>query len=276
MATLTRTAKPGNLWTPHDLRAFNIRIIKQDVSSFFNLQELPTLQNIPFAIWNNVAAPTGAQLSKKEQLFFSYLDSAMNKIPEEESFVSDFAVFLLGMFDYDVDHLVAHRRREMPFYMCGTRVKANADAIIIKRHGVRFQYVLLVQEAKEGYLSGHEPEPGLIAEAIAAFYHNNRIRKFRRMPPLESQTFPAMTIAGTTIIFYKITITQELLVAVEGGTYPENSTIVHEFLPPIPLEMCYFLKGMVPLENRRILLQCFEAFKQFVYVLCCSLVFTAS
>ncbi|KAF8889242.1 hypothetical protein BD779DRAFT_1379576, partial [Infundibulicybe gibba] len=75
---------------------------------------------------------------------------------------------------------------------------------------------------------GNTPEPQLIAEAIAAFRQNNRARHFRCLPPLESQVFPAITMVGTVPTFYKITITLDLLLAVEAGVYPEGATIVHK------------------------------------------------
>ncbi|KAF8870557.1 hypothetical protein BD779DRAFT_1455129 [Infundibulicybe gibba] len=263
MATLVRFAKSGSEWTSYNLTAFNIQIIiYQDPISFFNVQELPTLQNISPVILNNVAAPANVQPSKQEQLFFSYLEDAMNTVPGEETFVKDFAAFLLGMFDYNGGHRVVYTREEIPFYMCGTWVKATAGVTVIERFGPLFQYLLLVQEV-EVRGSGGEPEPPLVAEAIAAFRHNNKAREIRQMPLLKSQTFPAMTIARTTILFFRITVTQDLLAAIESGAYPTNATIVHQFIPLFPPEMDYFSKGMVPLESRRTLFQYLEAFKQF-------------
>ncbi|TFK38810.1 hypothetical protein BDQ12DRAFT_712739 [Crucibulum laeve] len=263
MATLIRSAKSGSNWAPNDLRAFNIQVIRQDAPTFFGQQELPIPQNISPIIWNNVAAPPGIQLSKVEQHFFAYLEDAMRMPPGEESLVDDFAVFLLSMLDYDNGYRVVHTRKEMSFYMCGSRVDAKADVTVIERRGPLFQYILLVQEDKR-YQSGEDPEPQVIAEAIAAFHQNNRTRDSINLPPLESHIFPAITLVGTAATFYKITITRDLLFAVEGGAYPLNATIVHKFVPSVPDLVNYAAVGMIPLENRRILLQCFEAFKQFL------------
>ncbi|KAF8874855.1 hypothetical protein BD779DRAFT_1565425 [Infundibulicybe gibba] len=262
MATLTRSAKSGSKWAPNDLRAFNIQVVLQDAFSFFNLQELPVPQNIPHAIWNSVTPPPAAQLSKTERLFFGYLEDAVTMPPEEESLVKDFVAFLLGMLDYDAGSRIVHTRKEMPFYMCGSRVDAKVDVTVIERDPL-FQYILLVQEDKR-YQTGDDPEPRLIAEAIAAFHQNNRSREISRLPPIESQTFPAITIVGTAATFYKITITQDLLFAVETGQYPTNATVIYRFVPRVPDIGKYPSKGMIPLENRRLVLQCFEAFKQFM------------
>ncbi|KAF8887594.1 hypothetical protein BD779DRAFT_504771 [Infundibulicybe gibba] len=229
--------------------------------SFFNLQELPIPQNISPIIWNNATAPPAALLSKTERHFFDYVNCAMTMPIEEKSLVKDFAVFLLGMFDYDTGLRIVRTRREMPFCMCATHVSARIDVAVIE-HNPLSQYTLLVQEDKRS-LTGDQPEGPLIAGAIAAFHQNSSTRQAYHLPPLESQTFPAITMAGTAAMFYKITITQDLLLAVQGGQYPANPTIVHRFIPPVPDRTGYPSKDMASLENRRVLLQCFEAFKQF-------------
>jgi hypothetical protein len=119
-----------------------------------------------------------------------------------------------------------------------------------------------VSASPKYYVSAdEEPEPQLIAHAIAAFQQNNRTREGVCRPPLESQTFPAITITGTASTFYKITVTRELSKAVEGGIYPKITTTVRKFVPPVA---GYPAEGMVPLEDRRLLFKCYEAFKQFV------------
>lgn len=195
--------------------------------------------------------------------FFAYLEDAMQFSPDEESVVDDFAVFLLKMLEYDVGRRVIHTRKDMPFYMCGMKVDAKADVTILKRTGPLVQYVLLVEEDKS-YQSGDDPEPQLIAKAIAAFYQNNFIRKQASRQRLESQTFPCITMAGTAPQFYKITITQDLLLAVEGGEYPSQPTVVEKLELPVADLANYDSQGMMPLENRRVLLKCFESFKTFL------------
>ena len=63
---------------------------------------------------------------------------------------------------------------------------------------------------------------------------------------------------------YKITITQTLLSAVETSQTPAEETIVERFIPPVPNLDAFFDEGMIPLENRRICLQCFEALKALI------------
>ena len=152
MANLIRTAKSGSSWTPNDLRAFNIQVIREDIESFFgkinNLKHKPKTTPISPVIWNNVEAPAG-KLSKSDKNFFAYLEDAMQIRLGEQSLVIDFAAFLLGMLGYDDDlQRVLRTRREMSFYMCGAKVDAMADVAVLEREGPLSQYVLLLQEDK--------------------------------------------------------------------------------------------------------------------------------
>ena len=69
---------------------------------------------------------------------------------------------------------------------------------------------------------------------------------------------------GTAPIFYKIKVTVALVTSVAGGVYPPATTIVYAHIPDIPRPNQRWNEGMKPLDNRRIILSCYEAFKQFV------------
>jgi hypothetical protein len=109
-----------------------------------------------------------------------------------------------------------------------------------------------------------DPEPQLIAEAIAAFYQNNLRRKATGRPVLNSQTFPGITMVGVVPTFYRIPITAKLVQSVQAGSYPAETTIVQRCIPPVPDPDTYPEEGLVSLANRRIVMQCFEAFKAFI------------
>jgi hypothetical protein len=111
------------------------------------------------------------------------------------------------------------------------------------------------------YLRRSNPEPRLISDAIAAF-HNDNIMRVKRFgtDPLTSKVMPGIVMDGTMPTFYKIPITPELVTAVESGKRPEEETIVHAYRPEVPRPE----EGMKPLDNRSIILSCFEAFRQFM------------
>jgi hypothetical protein len=125
------------------------------------------------------------------------------------------------------------------------------------------EILLLLQEDKR-LTSMKDPEPQVIAEAIAAlsFAMNNMTRERRlNLQPRDSITFPALTMVGTTPAFYKVTVTSALSKAVQTGTYPETETRVLRYIPALPRRSS---GGMRPLPNRLEILRCLEAFKRFL------------
>jgi hypothetical protein len=69
-------------------------------------------------------------------------------------------------------------------------------------------------------------------------------------------------MCGTSPIFYKIPVTQDLIDYVKMGIEPITETKV---LKHVPLFPDGFEKGMVPLGNRLLALKCYHAFKAFVF-----------
>ncbi|KAK0434545.1 uncharacterized protein EV420DRAFT_1653919 [Desarmillaria tabescens] len=252
MAHTIRSLKSGNGWTNSELVGFNIQIHDADTVTFFNTPDLPSRSNVSSTILNNVEVPQGP-LTKNDRLFFHYLRDAVRG---EESMIDDFVAFILGMLEYDEPDRIIRRRKDLSFVMCGQTVNAQTDVCVTTSTDI----LLLVQGDKKGY----DPEPQLIAEAIAAFYQNNRGRALSGRPPLASKVFPGITMIGAVPIFYRIPTTAELVRCIETATYPPQATIVQRFVPLVPNLALYMVDGLVPLENRRIVMQCFEAFKVFV------------
>lgn len=97
----------------------------------------------------------------------------------------------------------------------------------------------------------------MIAEAIAAFVENNRLRR----PPLAQETIYAITMVGTRPIFYKIPVTQALVDDLVTAQYPAQPTVVQRLVPPVPDPSAYMRHGMNRLVDRRIVFQCLEAMR---------------
>jgi hypothetical protein len=70
---------------------------------------------------------------------------------------------------------------------------------------------------------------------------------------------PAITMSGSVPSFHRVTITPELYEAIAKGTRPAQKTTVYTCHPPLPQET-----GMLSKDNRKIVFQCLEAFKQFI------------
>ncbi|KAI0285415.1 hypothetical protein BGY98DRAFT_945822 [Russula aff. rugulosa BPL654] len=86
--------------------------------------------------------------------------------------------------------------------------------------------------------------------------------------PLISKVMPGIVMDGTMPTFYKIPITPELVTAVESGECPEQETIVYAYRPEVPRPE----EGMKPLDNRHIILPCFESFQTIPVMYCSVLV----
>lgn len=282
MASLVRSAKSGSNWTRSELLAFNIRVVTVNAAVFFGSVELPPAPVSP-AILNNLYIPDG-HLAKSDRQFFQYLRAAENAT-SEESAVGDFAAFILRMLDYDDEDRVIRLRKDISFYMAGESVDAKTDVCVMNDFDL-----LLVQEDKVSVLeimndsstglslitsqrngSFDDPEPQLIAEIIAAFYQNNFRRTRAGLPALPRTLMPGITMVGTSPIFYRIPVSTQLLDALVTASFPEDETVVLKFIPPVPNVERYFSDGMRALENRRIVLQCFEAFKTSIVYLPCTL-----
>ncbi|KAJ7508171.1 hypothetical protein B0H11DRAFT_1792850 [Mycena galericulata] len=259
MAKIILSAKSGNDWTRNELHALNISIEPLDPPTFFGAA-LPD-PTVDAVLLDNRTRPSGP-ISKDNRLFFRYLEDATRRFPSgppTESAVDDFAAFLLRLLDYDEPERVVHQHLEIGFFMCGQKVDAKPDVVIMNEK----DYILLVQEDKR-YMSSDEAEPQLIAEAVAAHYENNRRRRDLGLPTVSSKVFAGIVMSGTAPTFYKIPISEGLVDAISRAQYPPNVTVVSKLVPPVPNLDSYMSDGMVPLENRRVIFQCLEAFKQFV------------
>jgi hypothetical protein len=261
MASLTRSAKSGSDWGRNDLRAYNIKVVTQDAATFFGNPQLPPTTISP-AILNNLQHPVGVPVSREDRRFFSLLDAAMAIPPGEESAVDDFAAHLLYILGYDEPDRVIRQHKDIPFYICGYHSLAKADVCVMDQTAQGI--LLLVQEDKR-YLEQADPEAQLVAQAIAAFQINSRhLVDNMGHPALQQATIPGISMVGTVPTFYKAHITATLVDAVETGQYPPRATIIHRFRPPVVRPAQFLAEGMRPLDNRAVIIRCFEAFRQFV------------
>ncbi|KAF7372156.1 hypothetical protein MVEN_00074700 [Mycena venus] len=261
MADLIRSAKSGSDWTENDLHAYHIRVVYQDAATFFQIPgpglPAPAVQHPAVLTLSGPATATDASVYQ----FLRTMDLAMLPVDAEESAVDDFAVLLLQELGYVPVGRVIRTRKDIPLVICGENRHAKTDVCIIDDGGI----LLLVQEDKR-HADGGNPVPQLVAEAIAAFHSNNVTREQTLgLPPLPSKVVPGITMKGTSPIFFKLPISQELVSAVIGGVYPATETIVQAHLPAIPRPAERLNEGMKPQDNRLIIMSCYEAFKQFVH-----------
>ena len=192
--------------------------------------------------------------------FVRHMVLAMDPVPTEESAVDDFAVYLLTLLGYVPRTRMTRTRVDIPLTICGEQCHAKTGVCIVDEDDI----LLLVQEDKR-HEERKDPEPQLIAEAIAAFQANDTRRtRVLGQDAIDTKVMPGITMLGSSPTFYKIPVTKELVHAVALGQFPATPTVVYAHLPVVPCPTRRLSEGMKPLDNRRHILACYEAFMQFV------------
>lgn len=117
---------------------------------------------------------------KRTKRLLHYLDLAMNPKVGLETAVNNFAAELLRSIDHDDENRIAFIHHAIPFLICGQNLVAQTDLCIMDDN----QILLLLQEDKR-LTSMNDPEPQVIAKAIAAFALNNRKQERElNLPPV--------------------------------------------------------------------------------------------
>jgi hypothetical protein len=247
----------GRKWTQDDVLAYKMKIIHEDLETFFGVTDLPPsiAENDPLTA-QNIARITNAWTSRLRFYTDGVAKSHMpdNREASTLGFVRD--LFTPLRYNYITQELQRSVVLRTPLrYLASPGRPPQVDACLMDETDT----ILLVVKVDSRW-RGSDPEPRLISEAIAAF-HNDNIMNAKHLgtDPLTSKVMPGIIMDGTMPTFFKIPITTELVTAVESGEPPQQETIVHAYHPEVPRPG----EGMKPLDNRSIILSCFEAFKKF-------------
>jgi hypothetical protein len=257
MATLLRSPKSGSDWGLNELLAYNIDIQFQDAATFFGVNPLP---QPPVA--NEVLTRLNADdmTNDSHYKFVRSMDLAMDPVLDEESAVVDFAVCLLTLLGYVPRSKMTRTRVDIPLTICGEQCHAKTDVCVVDEDDI-----LLLVQADKRHKERKDPEPQLIAEAIAAFQATNTRRTHvLGQGAIDAAVMPGISLVGSSPTFYKIPVTKELAQAVALGSFPAVPTIVYAHLPAVPHPARRLSEGMKPLDNRKHILGCYEAFWHFV------------
>ena len=240
-------AMSGNDWDTYDLCAYNITIQFQDTVTFFGMDPLPQLSLVSNEIFSN------------QSLLF-HMDRAMLGMG-----VHSFGFQLLKALGYESFNSTLITGERIILTICGEQHYTNPNVCLLDMDDDNILLLLRAnKEPEELEFSQKDPEPQLIAEAIAAFQRDNARRHTLGQDPIDVKVMPAIVLTGSSPTFLKIPVTKELAQAVELGQFPTTPTTVCAHLPVVPsptLHLCDILK---PLDNQRQILACFEAFKLFV------------
>ena len=254
MSRLIRTPKSASDWTDNELKAYRITIEEQDPMLFFGEEKLPN-PNCPrdFLIYMTRSINTD---DVTDDLLWRMEDAMRGSDPGEGA-IDDFASRLFSALGFTNRAVHASIRRRTELQMGGEVKSAEADVCLIHDNAI----LLLVQEDKVSGKSPKKAEGQLVAEAIAA-------RQFNAIDEETTLVMPAIIMEGTYPVFYKIPISAELDISVRSLGYPEKGTKITKCSPRIPRHMFRYSEGMVPLDNRAIILRYFEAFRRHVFIPC--------
>ena len=230
-----RKAKSGTSWTQKDLVAYNISLVSRSAAAFFGQD--PQALSVP----NNhpLLRDTTSGITDKDviRVLRTMKTATMTPGPNgDSSAVVSFTMDLLYALGYAETNSgrIVQSHRKIPLYICGKWRHAKTDLNVFDMDQ---DSIILVVQNVEHYTSNLKSDksiPWLVAEAIAAFQRNNRVRKESGLSPLDSKVMPGITMTGTFPTFFKVCVSTELVLAIESGQYPATPTIVEMHVPVIP------------------------------------------
>ncbi|KAI0300408.1 hypothetical protein BC826DRAFT_1090390 [Russula brevipes] len=254
MANLIRSAKSGSDWSTNELMAYNITVRREDVVSFFG-HELGPIDHLDANLLSSADPTTAVDFSKATYRFLAYLDLASRANAGQESAIVDLARSVLEVTGFDQIGTILRTRYDIPFTVCGDNHRAARSGVCLVH--LRSMILLVVQEDKPAF-STSDPEPQIIAKAIATFQHNNRKRADLDLPLLDTMIIPCITMVGTRPFFYQIPVTQQLSDCVATGQFPPQQTIVTRCAPSTRRKAS---EGMEVPDYRRTALQYYDGFR---------------
>ena len=204
-------------------------------------------------------APIGdfdPQLSETAAQYLAHLQLADRA--NQESMIDDFSRETLRLLGYPLRaERVISTRFIIPLTICGDKNRsAQTDVCVIHRPTM----ILLLLDKDKTIFNHSDPEPQVVAEAIAAFQYNNRLRAVLALDPLDSMTIPCITMSGTRPTFYLVPVTAALSQAVISGQYPATATTVLKCATVLGHQR-RASDGMINPEYRKLALRRFVAFK---------------
>ncbi len=228
MEHLIRRAKSGRAWTANELLAYNIQVHSQSAETFFG-HPLPTLDGIDPLLVSGTINTDGT--TDRTDRLLQYLHLTLEADADQSFAIDDFAEELLRQLDYQERGTLLRYHYAIPLAICGdTRRLAQTGVCLAHQNTM----ILLIIQEDIPAISRRAPEAQVIAEAIAAFQHNNSVRDRLGEPLLASMTVPCITMVGTRPTFYKVPVTQELSQGVITAQYPTQTTVVTKCIVSSP------------------------------------------
>jgi len=175
--------------------------------------------------------------------------------------VHDFAKEILRAMGYEKRGLLFRSRFAIPLLIGGDPNRSAQTDVCLVQGSESSAVVLVVHWQEDKTNLNVDPEPKVIAEAIATYQYNNRFRARLAEPELDSMTIPCIAMIGTRPIFYLVPVTRELSEAVATAQYPRyraGPTVVKKCVAASNSRRTS--EGMETPSFRQVALQHFTAF----------------
>jgi len=251
-----RSAKSGSDWTAADLIAYNIIVVPVSANDFFRHGANPPLDHLSPAIFAAPGDPN-VNVPKPTADYLRYLDLATRA--SQESFIDNFTAETLKLLGFnELENTLVMTRYVIPLTICGESGRvAQTDVCLLYCPSL----VLLVVVEDKTIFNRSDPQPQVVAEAIAAFQFNNTKRIASGLPALDAMTIPCLTMTGTRPTFYLVPVTRTLSEAVMTGQYPETHQTKVLQCATTNMHARRSSEGMEDIEYRKLALKRFLAFK---------------
>lgn len=217
MAYMCRYARSSYEWSRNELQAYHITITHISPEEFFLQRANPPVTDLDPALVNTPLGVDDRNVSDDTCRFLSYLDLATNA--GEDTAIDDFARELLHTVGYDERGYLLRTGHTVPLPICGSDREASIGVCLLDRQST----ILLVLQTDK---KNPDPEPQVIAGAIAAYEYNNKKRDRRGLTMLSNMIIPCITMTGTRPTFYLVPVTKELSDGVASGQWPGLETKV--------------------------------------------------
>ena len=245
-------SKSGSDWTRKELIACNIKIVLQTPEQFFGAVLGVSLTDLdPLVISGSTDTEN---LSDTTLQYLIYLEFAAHAT--YESLIDEFSRQTLDLLGYSERGLTLYTRYNIPLTICGKYENAQTDVCLMDGQTM----ILLILQKDKTMFNSSDPEPEVIAEAIAAFQYNNNKRESGGLAALDEMIFPCITMVGTRPTFYLVPVNRALSDAVTTGQYPPAPTEVKKCVT-VAGHNRSLNEGMDRPDYRRIALERFMAFK---------------
>ncbi|KAL1748446.1 hypothetical protein HDZ31DRAFT_29537 [Schizophyllum fasciatum] len=216
-------------WTTKDLVSYSINMIDVAAADFFKGVSSSIFEELidPLVVNGTLQSPD------LDTTLYRYFKSIPALPSAPHAVTTEFCRRTLELLNYPdrASDLFIHYA--LPFTCCGKRALAEPDLCLVGPADIVL--LVLVHDKRSAHGLAQDPEPALVACAIAAFQHNNAVRAAHGAPPLDIMTVPCVAFLGTRPVFYLVPVTLMLSKAAMLGLSPvPNKTEVRRCVTAMP------------------------------------------